>query len=92
MPFANVDDAEFEVTLSVLTARPPEKVEVEFAPVTLRYPTSVEVPVFVPCRVEVAVPLWDMERTVVEAPAVNCTSVEVETPTFATVNGHAKVS
>lgn len=44
IPLAKVDVAK-PVTAKLATARPPEKVEVELVPKTLRKPWSVEVPV-----------------------------------------------
>ena len=55
IPLATVDVAEVPVRLRYAAARAPVKVEVEFDPVTLRNPWSVEVPAAVPWNEEVAV-------------------------------------
>ena len=53
-------------TVSLCTESPPEKVEVELAPVTFKNPWMVEVPVGLLCKVEVAIP----PATLSEEPSV----------------------
>ena len=60
-PFANVDVAVELVVLRADAASPPVNVEVEFAPVTLRNPCMVDVPMVSPCSTEnVVVPTESM--------------------------------
>ena len=60
-PFANVDVAVELVVLRADAESPPVNVEVEFAPVTLRNPCMVDVPMASPCSTEnVVVPTESM--------------------------------
>ena len=58
MPFPKVDVAEVDLTAKVFASIPPEKVEVELPPETVRNPCKVEVPAVFPWMVEkVVVPI-----------------------------------
>jgi hypothetical protein len=56
MPSPKVEVAEVPVRLRYVAERPPEKVEVEFVPNTLRKPWILEVPTVLACNVVVAEP------------------------------------